>query len=814
MESKSTLKNMRTIWKIFACILMLLPNVLAAQIIALQSLKFANGAVTKDPIDANSILEDGKGKFVIHFSNFPTKITRVSLQGIPVDIQAGDHERLIEITKNSDDIYSAGEGGDPGNSGVQLGSITDNQLSIQIGILPVITIKLVPKEVVKVDTAKLCPVCDAVKISNFLKAGKKQEARDRLAAYETDGNKLSSNPLISKLDALAKPHDAAVVNSSAIGGVLSNFSALSAGSGLVPEAALLDGLANFLVKRFKAEINVWFLNGFREKLDEVAGLKILIPKTYLVLKNSDPYNYPIFIQSFREAFQADLSEIHENFLKLLQDPDELDKVLKYVFTDDAVRAKVKEAAAYVVAVSQFLKTLKEGTDFRAALEDLPDYYIGDNQDVKSALTLAKLTSKGLRDEKGDWVGLDKIAKLYDANVTEYTEQPFWIFWGLMYQIEPDAMKDVKFNGTTLVAQLQTIGNNAKLKEYFAEFQKVAQKGIAAYQEGKSLADAMKENGKVPFEQFDPFVISCLDFVGQSLEFADLLAGKSNTNICTCKNQYLPATRLVWQAAMEAHKKNYALGLANVVSAFDILTDKYRASCNPTENKEQDQRTQWIQDVLKYGNFMVTLANAKTAEDVENALEAAALPVGSYTIKRKNHLTVGLNAWVGPSYARELLLQPRGNYGKQHASISLMAPVGLYFGWGPNASSFKRDQAKKGKWKPSAFVMLSILDMGALVNFRLQDTTASDIPDLTIKNFLAPGVHVGINPFPKAPISIGGYWQYGPLAREVTKTGIQNTLTPGFRFGVWMGVDISIFNFYVKPDSKRCQNVQEGKCKCP
>lgn len=694
------------------------------------------------------------------------------------------NELIIDLTKTDDVICLE----------IKEGSNTWKKWNFKVTIRGKLATSGIEKE------NALSPINDAIVIANAFKEKRPLDGEKTLSRYSIDPSNIQKNPYLSHFEPELNTGNSLQIRNEGLSTSIMGLLASSSQS-LVPEAAALDGIAQFLVKRFKAEINVWFLDGFKAKLDAIPGLKILLPETYQAMTLSDPYNYPIFLQTFREAFQSDLKDLYKNFIVLLNDQGEMTHLLTEL-NIGINYIELKPAIDYINLASFIDQSLRDGEDLPDVIEGLPDNYDSDDN-LAGALNLAALLSKGMRDESGDWVSASKVPLLYDKDIIEFKRQPFWIFWGLIHQIDLDSkqMDKVSFdNGAISLRDFLDKMTVAKFKTFFSAFQTTARNGITTFNQGKALQQQYEQNGTLNIESFDPFVLSTLDFVGEGVNLAMVITGPGNAGLCKVKHQILPATKEIWGAVAEADKKNYALGLNHIVSAFNIITDKSLGVC-PVAGTEalQAKQSGWGKELIKYGSFMVTMINAKTADDVEAALESAALPVGSYTIKRQNHLTMGINAWVGPSVGIEHLTDKAiPTNASNKTSISLMAPIGPYISLGPNSSSFV-PKCDKVIWKPSFFLMVSVLDLGALVNFRLQDSSALDLPEITFKNFLAPGVHLGINPFPRAPLSLGGYWQYGPIARSVSTSSVGTSA--GWKAGIWLGVDISIFNFYTRPDSK-------------
>lgn len=748
-----------------------------------------------------------KDKIIFEMINFPRSasvLVNNEIVETPSTIQS---KKKIELVSQGDLQYRV-DGSNPKPLNIDLKK-SEGELSLQIILAGkrrqwlYIFQQITQNDRKLKKSEKLAPIPDAIKIASALKAMNSTHAETILMKYGLHWKNISGNPYLGHLKGSIKEND---LQGSDLN--LSGFtrSLASSTQSIVPEQAVLEGIAQFIVQRFKSEINAWFLDGFRKNLDSIPGLKILLPETGQVLQLSNPYNYPIFIQTFREAFQSDLKDLARNFITLLNEEDEMKRILdalkKVDPSIDILYDEIKPAVSYLNLASFMDELLRNGEDLPDAIESLPGQY--DRRDnFKGVLNLAALLSKGMRDESGDWVGGDKIAALYDSDIPTFNFQPFWIFWGLMHQVDSLTMNDISFSSGKLTLR-DFLGkmNAESFSNFFEVFQRTTREGISTFKIGQALMQQYKQNGTLSAENFDPFVLSIHDFIEEVVNLAMEISTKNDSVLCKVKFMVLPATKEVWSAVMEGDKKNYGLCISHIVTAFNIIVDPGLGNCpNSEKTSHRPKSASWGKELMKYGSFMVTMVNAKTAEDVEVALESAALPVGSYTIKRQNHLTIGLNSWVGPSTGIEYLTAEEApNNSRTKAVFSLMAPIGPYFSLGPNASNFDND-SKKHKCKSSVFLMASILDLGALVNFRLWDSTTQDLPDITFKNFLAPGIHAGINPFPRAPVSIGGYWQYGPLAREVTKNGATLS-SPGWKAGLWLGIDISIFNFYTRPDSKK------------
>jgi hypothetical protein len=118
----------------------------------------------------------------------------------------------------------------------------------------------------------------------------------------------------------------AVTDLPTMGGVakFASMNSVQAGS----DAAILsdpkmgiDALGTFIANRFKQEINITFLNKFRDDLNKIPNLDLLFPESKKILTQGDPYNYPVFMETLREAFAEDIDNMPRTLPKIISKVD-------------------------------------------------------------------------------------------------------------------------------------------------------------------------------------------------------------------------------------------------------------------------------------------------------------------------------------------------------------------------------------------------------------------------------------------------------------------------------------------------------------
>ncbi|QGK73183.1 hypothetical protein [Flavobacterium sp. SLB02] len=164
--------------------------------------------------------------------------------------------------------------------------------------------------------------------------------------------------------------------------------------------------------------------------------------------------------------------------------------------------------------------------------------------------------------------------------------------------------------------------------------------------------------------------------------------------------------------------------------------------------------------LKIINFLNDIALASTAEDVEKAIDAFALPVGSSNLKERATSYYSINSFPGVVGGWEFT-SGEGPAG----TIGFTAPVGFYFQpWGA---------FRKGG---SVGFFLPIIDIAAPVRLRLDGSNDTQtLPEFDFKDIFSPGFYV-IYGFKNSPLAINFGMQYGPKLRDITAVdGIVKTL---------------------------------------
>jgi hypothetical protein len=559
-----------------------------------------------------------------------------------------------------------------------------------------------------------------------------------------------------------------------------NFSFSSIGSTNVTSFA--DGLAKFLIKRSKQELLVSFFEKIPEFEKNYPEFTIIFPNTTVLINSFKSWEYANILNTLREAFDKDLKELLINLPKIISvdtnseiasnwTPEACNRIIAYqTFLNSEKGIAISSS---LLIGSQFLSgnKLPDIINNVASKEKLEKINLNDKQkekEIKSALAFIRIISNSLRsnDVNKSYITSIEIKDLFKDPITAN------IFFGLLYQQMQN--ESIEFNGYK-VSDFLKITNIDKASLYIQNFVDqsiLVSEAIKKLKEDKMKPDAnLDDDWAAIFQAVNNFIptITNVEIIDSRIKFPDGI------------QQIVEKSQFATTVAHDIAIKNYN---AAIVGILRELSD------NNTNEEFKEFKTFFV----KYGSFAANVVEAKNSEEVEEAIESVALPVGSASIKKKTCFNIALNAYLGGFWGNEYLADKAT---ENWAPISgVYAPVGIAFSWGINqaGTGYKfADFFFKGF---SISALINIIDIGAVASYRLQDPDTEDLPEFELKNILAPGLGL-VYGFPTIPLSIGYTYQLGPTLRNITSSEAINSSQMNKRWQFFIGVDIPIFNFYTK-----------------
>ena len=508
--------------------------------------------------------------------------------------------------------------------------------------------------------------------------------------------------------------------------------------------SLADGFSKFIVKRTKQELSTAFFERFKDDLNDVRykNLKLIFPQTFRTLSaiDNEIYMFDLYIQTLRESFEKDLRSLPANL------PGLIDNNSNYFDHRKELKAEL-QTAFYIARSIQ---------DNKHPGEMIEKYNVDDLNNLpnmKAAFQTLQLFSKSLKsnNDSSYWVSENEIKSLYkDSTLLN-------LYLGLVLQQAKNESINFVIEGK--IINLANEINNShfvklKINNYISYISTISSKAQSI--DKKIIVLKKEKNDSVLLENYYTVISSSIDLMKYAVQI-DKLPGLETVNIEKSTLPYFELAQTASDIVIDVHRGNYSLAIVNV---------SYIARSIDSTNSDVAQK------LLKYGSFIAAIANAKNSDQVNNAIEAIALPAGSSRIKRESRSNVSLNAYCGFYGGKNIA----GDW-----STGLTAPIGIAASW--------------GIYKHTSFsVLFSIFDLGAPVAFRFSNNSDS-IPAIKLADIISPGLFVswGIR---KCPVSINAGCQMTPSLTSVSSKG--NTFgTKSLRVTLGLLVDLPLLNLYNK-----------------
>jgi hypothetical protein len=364
-----------------------------------------------------------------------------------------------------------------------------------------------------------------------------------------------------------------------------------------------DGVAKFMVDRFKDELSSAFFEKFKNDLDnpKYSDLKILFPETWKTLMSIDQniYVYSNYLNTLRQSFIGDMTNTFVNLQNLLN---------QQKYKDYFIRQR-PELGSILYSSLYFINGLSSGKHPGDVLANYkPDNLINLNKkdsilqyNIRNSFKLIKLLSSTLRSKSSNnyWVPADSVRNLVEDPIS------FKIFLGLLYQNDKDSIKIIFRNSNnkeikltdilTSLANDRTIDNLNLYRDLFETFIDKAQEINENISELKT-----KKKSDIDFNDYYKLFNSSLDLLSLDTSFMNLpylnleSAQKNGTKNMSSKVLYVAHSS--GELYIDVRTKNYSSGIMNAIDILDTLLNFNSAFNNVSLNDSLNQLTGSYDDI--------------------------------------------------------------------------------------------------------------------------------------------------------------------------------------------------------------------------
>jgi hypothetical protein len=504
--------------------------------------------------------------------------------------------------------------------------------------------------------------------------------------------------------------------------------------------AIVRGLAAFLVGRAKAEALAAIAIRIQEGLCEEESGRQLLPLTCALIGTADPYAVPISWGAIKATAERDLHDLPLAILSLT------------VPRGDETKKQWKDFADFAyVGVDFAQQVFVDRVDATRLLVGLRSRYLSAATDCKTYPAGCSLLLTG-------------IATEVVAPEFEVGNQRRELFLKVATRFIVERARGDKLIPPDVASVVASADSLRDVAAHTLQALSVAKASVpaagTAHKDVTTMTAAMRIEGNA---------VAVTDLITVGLSVVGPRLGMSSDTIA----RVVRAVPAAGQLVVTARQGEY---LTAVISAGQVLDIMW-----------PDGTPVWVR---RYLPFIGELAQAKDPAEVEKLLQGAAAPVGSYRGKRgSGKRSVTVNGYLGAAGGWEWL----ADGSLPHASSfrgGLFAPIGIEVSRGFGDAS-------------SIGVFLSVIDLGALVDFRTASETethgtgmeAVQVEQQAVLGFdqvFAPGLHLvwGIS---DTPLVLGAGAALTPNLRRVTFVGDQTTdEVTALRVGAFLAIDITIF----------------------
>ncbi len=563
----------------------------------------------------------------------------------------------------------------------------------------------------------------------------------------------------------------------AAAGILSMIPSIVGGNfSLSPEqqTKIIDGLTKYYAEEFRKAQLLTYMHTFESTIGKVGELQVLLPQTYSKLQSADPSRFPELGDEYKTIFNEDLKALPDNLISHIDNHTAL--------TNPQLEAKLKWLTAANIATikgNDYYTSFKISTDIGSKLinnyhpVDLFNYI--DNKYYNSNLLTTHpnnsdkiiLILHGLNLVQRNMLDTTKSKTSQFANVWLSlqdlrildTEKKWKYFAGLLYQQDKAFFNQFIWDGTNKTLANISTADITLIKNRITTI-------LTALVELQNFRANLKdENIKDNFASYMSLLLKSITatnyFSTAILPVADY-------------NKYLKIATYTMNIYDNARKKDYnntiyyTIGILNELLATN---NSYLEVINTIEN---------------YGSFMTDVINAKNSDEVKESIKKHAAPPTSFILKREYQRTLSITGQPGYFISTEKL---DGSEQKFGFVSGITLPMGF-------EATFKTTHGKENSGSIGIFAQ--VIDLGAVLNFRVGDST-STLPDqITFKQIFSPGISFNYG-FKNSPVNLGLGYQYTSELRKITENG--NEIYPnGHRIFLRLSWDIP-FVIIAKSKSK-------------
>ena len=401
------------------------------------------------------------------------------------------------------------------------------------------------------------------------------------------------------------------------------------------------GITDFAIERSKMELSMVFFERFHKFLDKNPECKTLFPNTLQQLNRISTFQFNEFLPVLRSCFFNDLKAFPDNinsvlslprYQKLLANFPEITAAIRSISAARRLKSKEDHLNIVILKFSQVTDIDYDKQQHRF----LANY--GNTWKLINIISTAfvdpatgtyynnAMVQQVIEDDK-------KLGQLLAGLEAECTAEDIYFF-------------DKTGNKIYLANLIKN--TPGALVVYRSYFEKVmhALNDFEATQKDAGFKLQNEDMASVDKKQ------TAINYLNAGLKGINAISSVFALFDSVDATPYLDMVRNTTQITRDALNQDYPSLVANSMgfleSVFD-MADATGAQLSPqqiADHKTIEQGLCVLSSLLKYANFAANVVTAKSPAEVKNAIETAALPPGSSSIKKHSNFNISLQIHLG------------------------------------------------------------------------------------------------------------------------------------------------------------------------
>ena len=554
---------------------------------------------------------------------------------------------------------------------------------------------------------------------------------------------------------------------------------------------IIDGTSKFLVEKTKQELNIAFIDKFRNVFKKFEDFHILFPSSSNVILNNDPLNFSNWGMQLKPAAISDINALPVNFSIFIKTSELYNRL----------NDKEKELLDAFFIIMHTLQMEYNGIEpfvmFNYINQEF-GYNSGGSMVINKSISFLHAISESFyRNETNVYVPVDSI-----INMNTHAKI---VFLDIFAAKNRNLLESININDKSVYLHITTQIKYYQSKQYKTWdnfiFMAAAKLIPTIRILNKSIKELKKNIDKSAkreeYKKINNEILTLYDIAFNLYYMNNLTALYENDAYYV---KYKPIVQNTIDLNNYLLDENYPAAL---IAFNNIVNNGIKFIINETpalSNVENVNKiVEMINGIVYWGGFVTEIASMDSSYQVKNMLKKYAEPVGSYRIKRKFMSSISLNSFPGLYIGGETYKN-----GNSEWSNGITAPIGFSFNFAgrKEVKNFKdydfiNKKNKIKQYKGNVWgLYISVIDIAAPFVYRWSNDETEGFPeDIKWEQVFSPGGHITYGCKNSGLTFMFGA-QMTPSLRKITENEIE-LYERSLRYGISLTYDIPVFTMYKK-----------------